>query len=359
MENLTRQRETVDQFHVHAAICRDLKGFCAREGIDVVPLAKAANLNPDDFESFEKYISLDRLCSLMRTLSALLHDEAIGLRYALYFKPGGTGPYGLGLRAAPTFREMLRFYVRYSELVSHSQLLNVNVGKDSFSIEWRYSPLILNQEFFADFSACAAINLFGAFIGAPVRPNAGQLMRAPPQNNSLYDAELSDRITYDAPTNKLVFSNDLLNLNNPSANRNAFEYMCLQCDALIEKLRRPKSVYTAVCEDLMLHPDRKEANIAAVAQRLALSERTLQRRLASAGTDFSRIAEETQDGISLRMLCDTEQPISTIARTLGYGSQSAYARWVKRLHAASPTQIRRTQSTRPARDAIAPPQRGK
>lgn len=320
--------------------------------IDLGPHANAAQLNPQDFGSFEAYISLDRLCRLMKSLAIEMQDDAVGLRYASFFKAGSTGPYGLGLRSAPTFRDMLNFYVRYSEIVSHSQTFAVTIAPEQFSVEWQYSPMIVHQRYFVDFTACLAVSLFADFANAPVAPISGQFMRRPPANQALYDAHFSSNITYGAGTNLLTFPSTLLALENPSANQPAFEYMSQQCDFLLENLKRPNDIASQVYEYLLRHPDRKHANMGEVAQRLGMSKRTLQRRLADAGTDLSRLSDETQDGMSLRLLCDTEQPVSAIARTLGYNSQSAYARWVKRLHGLSPTQLRQrlknAPSTRPA-----------
>jgi len=77
-----------------------------------------------------------------------------------------------------------------------------------------------------------------------------------------------------------------------------------------------------------------------VSRRLGMSERTLQRRLTEAGTSFWETYENTRDELSIRLLKDTDLPLEEISHQVGYSSQSAYSRAVKRWHGISPLQLR-------------------
>jgi AraC-like DNA-binding protein len=340
MDRIAQNLSETDQFLVQAAIGRDLPAFCAGMGIDLAAFARAVDLDPAAFDAFDAYISLDRLCRLMKAISVTMADDAFGLHYGLFYKAGGTGPFGLGLNAAPTFGDMLEFYRRYVGVVVHSETNIVTVGQETFSIEWSYSPLIAHQEQYSDFSACAVLRAFSGFAGQRVLPLHGHLKRAAPINTALYEQTFTGNIVYGASTNRLFFPASLLALENPAGNSAAFAYMSQQCDAVLDRLARRKTAVAMVVDDLTQHLGRKNCGIGAVARRIGVSERTLQRRLHVVGTDFSRLFETTRDGASVRLLTETEKPVAEIADLLGYGSQSAYARAVKRVHGLTPRQIR-------------------
>jgi AraC-like DNA-binding protein len=276
----------------------------------------------------------------MEAISVTTADDAFGLHYGLVYKPRGTGPYGLGLRAAPTFKDMLDFYARYTGVVVQFDTLDIEMHHDTFSIAWSYSPLILHQEQYADFSTCVVLRVFSAFAGQPVVPLRGELKRSPPNNVLLYRQNFTDKIRYGSAINRLHFPSHLLELENPSANSSAFDYMSQQCEALLDRLSRRKSVLALVTDDLARHLGRENCSIVEVSRRLGLSERTLQRRLGEAGTGFTRLYDSTRNTVSLKLLIESDRPLSEIAGLLGYGSQSAYSRAVKRQHGLTPRQIR-------------------
>src|SRR5262245_26511413 len=64
----------------------------------------------------------------------------------------------------------------------------------------------------------------------------------------------------------------------------------------------------------------------AVARSLALAPRTLQRRLAVAGTTFQRVLEETREQAAIRHLKDSALSIAEIAFVLGYSEPAAFHR---------------------------------
>jgi|GEM_PF-341683 AraC-like DNA-binding protein len=349
MERIIRQSQQADQFLVQAAIGRDLREFCASLNVEFDAFARAVDLDPAIFSRFDAYISLNRLCRLMKAISVMAADDAFGLRYGAFYKPGGTGPYGLGLRSAATFGDMLKFYARYTGVVVQYETFDVRIQSETFSIEWSYSPLIVHQEQYADFSACVVLRVFSGFAGQPVVPLRGQLQRSRPDNANLYAQQFTQNIVYGAATNRLYFSSDLLHIENPAGNPSAFEYMSQQCEAIIDRLKQGKSVIAMVTDDLARHLGRESCSIAEVARRVGLSERTLQRRLEESGTDFTNIYDSTRNNASLKLLIESHEPLSQIAQRLGYASHSAYSRAVKRQHGLTPNQIRSAQKAFPFR----------
>jgi AraC-like DNA-binding protein len=81
-----------------------------------------------------------------------------------------------------------------------------------------------------------------------------------------------------------------------------------------------------------------QARIAEISQRLAVSPRTLERRLASEGMTFSRVLDELRFDLARRYLQERNLPISEIAWLLGYRETSAFNHAFKRWSGRSPTQ---------------------
>lgn len=81
-----------------------------------------------------------------------------------------------------------------------------------------------------------------------------------------------------------------------------------------------------------------------VAQRLAMSPRTLQRRLGEHGTSWREEVEALRQQHALSLLRDTELPMRSIAARVGYSDVRALRRAVQRWHGQPPTAVRSTAS---------------
>ncbi len=84
-----------------------------------------------------------------------------------------------------------------------------------------------------------------------------------------------------------------------------------------------------------------DIGINVVARRLATTPRTLQRRLARAGTSFDALRDEARKQAAELYLADTTLTITEVAYLLGYSEPTAFHRAFKRWHGTTPQAFRR------------------
>ena len=90
--------------------------------------------------------------------------------------------------------------------------------------------------------------------------------------------------------------------------------------------------------------------IADVAQLLATSSRTLQRRLAAEGSSYEQIVEDVRRESAERLLANPSLSIGEIGYLLGFSEPSAFHRAFKRWHELTPAEFRSSSMRRGARD---------
>jgi AraC-like DNA-binding protein len=81
---------------------------------------------------------------------------------------------------------------------------------------------------------------------------------------------------------------------------------------------------------------RGQATAPAAARRLGVGVRTLNRRLAEAGTSFSGVHEASRFAIARQLLGNTRMPAGQIAARLGYANASAFTRAFRRWSGVTP-----------------------
>lgn len=341
---MTQQPDIVtlaDQFQIMAALGRDLREYCEPLGLDLEAIAKPLQIDSKRFDDFEARVSFDKFCRLMEALAVISGDDTFGLNFGKLSKPSGTGSFGFGLSNAPTFREMLSFYAKYVHTIVDLDVFNVTIEDNRITIEWTHSPLITQREQFVDYSAATVLKLFQFHAGRPFSLLKTRFERREPRDKAAYYSHFSRNIEFGAEINEFVLPGDVLECVNPSADRAMFEFMAQKCDDIAKTLNRKKDIITMLKEEFIQNMSDNDRAIADVARRMGMSERTLQRRLMEAGSSFWETYEKTRDELSVRLLQDTDMTLEEISHQVGYSSQSAYTRAVKRWHGKSPLQLRR------------------
>ena len=91
---------------------------------------------------------------------------------------------------------------------------------------------------------------------------------------------------------------------------------------------------------LLLYPYGTFPTINAVAEMAGTSVRTIQRRIAGAGTNFREVVGEVRMDRAVRLLPNQDMRISDVAREAGYDDSSHFARAFRRHAGISPRQYR-------------------
>jgi len=78
-----------------------------------------------------------------------------------------------------------------------------------------------------------------------------------------------------------------------------------------------------------------------IGEALAISPRTLQRRLAAAGTSYRALVDEVRADLAWRHVKRSELSLNRIAEVLGYRSPAAFSRAFRRWYRLSPRGARR------------------
>jgi AraC-like DNA-binding protein len=89
-----------------------------------------------------------------------------------------------------------------------------------------------------------------------------------------------------------------------------------------------------------------DLRIAVAARRLAVTVRTLQRRLARAGTSFEARCDDARKEAAETFLSDTTLSIAEVAYLLGYSEPTAFHRACKRWRGTTPHTFRARRSGR-------------
>ena len=140
---------------------------------------------------------------------------------------------------------------------------------------------------------------------------------------------------------RLVLPRALLDRPLVSPNEGLFAYLERHAEALQARVAGSASLASRVRELLSARIRQGEPEQAAIAQALAMSERTLQRRLQDEGVTFAVLLDDVRADLGRMYLADPKLAIFEVAFLLGYSEPSAFNRAFRRWTGTSPSDFRR------------------
>jgi AraC-like DNA-binding protein len=127
----------------------------------------------------------------------------------------------------------------------------------------------------------------------------------------------------------------------PGTNSYAFGLLSERADALLKRLESSQTTRGEVERLIapMLHTG--EVSIEAIAARMAVSQKTLYRRLKLEGATFEQVLDDLRHRLAESFLADAKVSVNEIAYLLGFSEAAAFSRAFKRWTGRSPGAIRK------------------
>jgi len=166
-----------------------------------------------------------------------------------------------------------------------------------------------------------------------------------PVDSERHERYFSCPVSWGAEEFRVAFDASMLDLPLPRRDSHLFSYLARRVEELEKQLPAAANYAERVRREIVHLLAEGEPRLPQVAKRLALSERTLHRRLAAEGAGFAAIIDEARRERALLLLDDAELSCSEIAFLLGYSEPAVFFRAFRRWSGCSPQEYRKTQRT--------------
>ncbi len=316
------------------AIARALE----REGVDSAALFARAGLSHTALDDPNARYPVDATTRLWRLAVTATGDDAFGLMVARNVGPTTFHALGYALGASTTLHEAFDRVLRYFRVVTDAADLEFGEVGDCYRFGIVAAEAVPAAEALDAFAALMVRMCRGLYVRefSPVRVC---LRRSVPRNRAAFDRLFRAPLEFDAPENAIYFPRAEFDRRLDGANPELARHNDEVLRRYLARLQQD-DLPTRVCStlaELLPHGDPGPGQIA---QRLHLSERSLQRRLAEAQTSYSALLQQTREQLAQSYLCDRGISISEVAFLLGFGDVSSFTRAFRRWCGQSPSQFR-------------------
>lgn len=288
----------------------------------------------------ESLIAPQQLADTFEYCSTVFDDSLFGLHMAATQDPEVFGCVTALCRAAPTVRAGIRCLIDFLPVVHAPDCEVVLIeGRETAELTWLVNTDIgVNDQ--ANYQAAMLnVKLLKSMVGPTFQPSYVSLS-ADPRSSDLPELEktLGCKVMSHSPRNSIAFPVRALEQPVPSANRLLYRLLGSYLQQV--KSASSQSIVERVDSFIRGSLARGTCSIERCAEKIGMSVRTLQSRLAEEGAKFSELVEAQRETLARAHLAEGRLSLDEIADRLGYGEQTSFGRAFKRWTGMTPQQYR-------------------
>jgi AraC-like DNA-binding protein len=305
-------------------VSQTLLARLATLGVDVPRTLRAAGLRPVLPENARLQLSTRDFFAVWEAIAQVSGDPAIGLRIGAETSREQLDIASLSALHSANLREALKKLARYKRLTCPEDIsIDVRNGEAAVTFRWLladgFTPDLLIDAMFASTVALAQRG-----SGRAIKPRRLELTRRAADPSRLA-RHFGCEIVFDAPADVLVFDAGSLDIPFITHNEDLLEVVLPSLDAGIAALAQ-QSFAAQVDAVLSRGMQGQRPSVEALARELAISPRTLQRRLAHDGTSYQERLDRVRQRVARRLLSSTNLGVGEIAWFLGFEEVNSFSR---------------------------------
>lgn len=316
---LIAQAATVRQFLAYL----DHVGFDERAlkvgGLDPALRASAAPMA----------VSARLILDLMEAAAAARRQPDIGVRFAEWLDPRSVSPLSLLGAHCATFAERFRLAQRYVHTHNNARSFERRYEGDDVAIICGMHPALRPYaRQYTETIVGKSIKNARAMLGAGWAPVRVEFAHAPPPSIAVHKRLFRCPIHYEADRDAILMSRTDFNRRLPSGDTQIIVFLEKHLSG--QEAQWPTDLRQQVENLIAAQLAGGGASLERIAGLLAMSSRTLQRRLAEQGTDFGQILAFVRVQVVKDHLAQRPPPsLDRLCHLLGYSEPSAASRFIK------------------------------
>lgn len=325
----------------HGGMSRFAYARLKREGIAIAPLLKGAGLTGQQIDDPHGIIAVRDQIKFLNLAAAALHDDLLGFHLVQMTDLRQIGLLYYLLASSETLLDGLQRIARYSTIVNEGIVQTCTHGSElcmSFRFQGVSRHLDRHQ---VECWMAGLLRLCRELTGLRLIPSRVRMVH---QRGRDQAAELTSffgkNLEFGASVDDVAFPCRVADARILSADPYLNKLLLDHCEDALSHRRRAGTFRASVENAIAPLLPHGKANVEAVAQQLAMSPRTLARRLSAEGTSFSDVLEGLRNDLAARYLGEKDFGIAQIAWLLGYQETSAFSRAFKRWTGKAPRDIR-------------------
>ncbi len=316
---------------------------CARLGLDTAPILAAANLDRATIQDPDARIPIEQVDALWRKAYELSGDPNLALHAIEVLPFGAYRVIDFLAASAPTIGAALAKVSDYFPLINGVVCLPYVVDDRhvTFAVEAPSRPATITRPY-AEYTLAAVFLRSRIATNQPYRLMRVEFSHPRPADISEHERIFECPVRFGADSCQLVIARDVWETpRTGSSDPTLFSILDTHARMLMQQLPGPSDLVGRVREAIESELRGGDPKLESIARRLAMSSRTLQRRLRDEGVHFNDLLDAMRFRAAKSYLAKRDVAGAEVAYLLGFAEQSSFNHAFKRWAGQTPTEYRR------------------
>jgi AraC-like DNA-binding protein len=322
------------------------------KGLDPAAVLKPVKLHPKKLSDPNNRLDYHQADEMLLTCAQQTGYEHFGLLLGRMAEPWHLGLAGLVVYYAPSVKRALQDFSGMLDLHDEAGDALLDIGPEYTRMSFVVSePGVLSIEIVNDLAIAVLCKIMRVLCGPRWVPTAVSIPRHKPKNLSHHNRYFRAPLYFDTPELALTFENRWLMHSPTTSDPSRYRQIKVRAAELHDQTHQEliDKLPVAIRRGLLLG----QFSAHEVAENIGMHERTLHRRLKTAGTSFRNELDRARQSFAAQLLEGTSMPIRDIASALGYTHTSSFIRAFERWCETSPA-LWRAERSDPAGNAANP-----
>ena len=303
-------------------------------------LLRSVGLDPDTDTDVKQMVSAEDYYQLLETIAATTSDAVdLPIRVGRSMRCDDYGAFGLAWKSAPTIRDSFFRAERYARLLTSVAQYEVREhDQGAYFVLHREGERRLGMRLSNEATLASVASIIREVSPETFVPLEVHCKHPAPSSLSAHEEYFQCDLYFDSKLDALLVSAKDLARPNRLGDPAISQFLAAHIDSEIAARVDDTSFEQVILRKISDRLSGGAPRAAMVAQEMAMSERTLHRRLSKEGLSFHDVLEKARRRLAEGLLVQSDHSIAEIAFLTGFSEQSsfsrAFKRWVKHTPAA-------------------------
>jgi AraC-like DNA-binding protein len=310
-------------------------------GVPVGPILKHSGLTPELIAEPDERLSVRSQIAFLNDAARALKDDCLGFTLARDHDPREIGLLYYVMASSPTLGAALQRLARYSKVTNEALVFGYREA-NNLSVTLSYSGVPRHTDVQQmEFCMFAAIRICRLLTGRQLVPQHFAIAHYRSEGTTEMSRFVGTKVEFGAERDEFAFNIETRELPVIHADNYLNDLLLKYCEAALANRRGDANQLRTKVENAIssLLPHGR-ALVGDVARSLGMSQRTLGRKLADEGLNFTEILQHLRRDLAVRYIDDRKLRVSQIAWLLGFRDVSAFTHACKRWTGKTPRQMR-------------------
>ena len=314
----------------------------ASPGVDTADLVKQLGLDPGGPIDPTRMVSSSAYYDFFAALAERdPNGLTLPLRIGAAMRSDEYGAFGLAWKSAPNLRGSYARSARYGHVLGSAETYSVEEfpGGLFFNLEkagdGRMGMLLSNE------ASMSAVDTISREVSTENFVPLAVHFKHPPRGDiSVYEAHFGCPVHFESGRDALFVSEESIDAPNRLGDETIAGFFDRHLEQQLASLTQDSTLELRVRRAVANVLSEGVPTLSSIASELAMSGRTLQRRLSDDGHSFQGVVDMARKDLAQRLLSETDYSLAEVAFLTGFAEQSGFTRAFKRWAGQTPRSYR-------------------